>query len=154
LFIQYDNLWNYITTNFKADISGIHGIQHWRSVELYGKLIAKHSGADEDVVRLFAILHDSERMSNGFDDEHGVRSAELALNLRGSFYQLDKKRFDLLCYACKWHTIGECSDDPTIGTCWDADRIDLQRVNATPDTDMMSTAFGKKLAMEWHLSKK
>ena len=34
---------------------------------------------------------------------------------------------------------GRVSDDPTIGTCWDADRLDLRRVAIVPKTGLMST---------------
>ena len=34
----------------------------------------------------------------------------------------------------------------TIGTCWDADRLDLGRVGVIPSVDFMSTHAGKKAA--------
>ncbi|MCA9794566.1 MAG: hypothetical protein KC910_22315, partial [Candidatus Eremiobacteraeota bacterium] len=45
------------------------------------------------------------------------------------------------------HEKGRVSQDPTIGACWDADRLDLDRVGKAPDPDLMSTPTGKKLAL-------
>jgi hypothetical protein len=33
---------------------------------------------------------------------------------------------------------------PTIGVCWDADRLDLPRVGTRPTSDRMSTPYGKQ----------
>ena len=41
---------------------------------------------------------------------------------------LTDERFQLLHYACVWHTDGGHHDDPTIGTCWDVDQLDPGRV--------------------------
>ena len=38
------------------------------------------------------------------------------------------------------------SEHPTIGTCWDADRLDLGRVGIVPQPKFMSTAFAKEVA--------
>jgi len=54
----------------------------------------------------------------------------------------------LLDYAIRHHVDGDVSDDPTIGTCWDADRLDLGRVGIVPDERYMSTARGKELSRE------
>ena len=47
--------------------------------------------------------------------------------------------------ASNGHTGGGLSKDPTIGTCWDADRLDLPRVGVIPTPDFLSTAAAKKL---------
>jgi uncharacterized protein len=36
------------------------------------------------------------------------------------------------------------SEVPTIGVCWDADRLDLTRVGIMPDPEFFSTAAGKE----------
>ncbi|MCA9790206.1 MAG: hypothetical protein KC910_00365 [Candidatus Eremiobacteraeota bacterium] len=36
--------------------------------------------------------------------------------------------------------------DPTIATCWDSDRLDLDRVGVDPDPAFLSTAAARKLA--------
>jgi hypothetical protein len=75
-----------------------------------------------------------------------TRGAEYAKTLHGVAYDLPNDRFELLYYACVWHTDGEHHDDPTIATCWDADRLDLGRVGMVPDPDFMSTDFGREIA--------
>jgi uncharacterized protein len=59
---------------------------------------------------------------------------------------LDDVSFALLEEACIWHTDRDFSDNPTIGTCWDADRLDLGRVGMIPNPKFMSTPFGKEIA--------
>jgi uncharacterized protein len=46
----------------------------------------------------------------------------------------------------RYHTSGLTSPDPTIGTCWDADRLDIGRVGITPCGHYMSTVAGKDVA--------
>jgi uncharacterized protein len=97
-------------------------------------------------VRLFAVLHDSNRHSDGHDPEHGARAAAWARELNATHLHLDAPRLGLLCDAMTWHDKGRVSDDPTVGTCWDADRLDLPRVGVRPATRLMSTAEGRRLA--------
>jgi uncharacterized protein len=80
------------------------------------------------------------------DPDHGLRGAQFARSLNGSLFHLDDQRFALLDYACTWHTDVDHSNDPTIGTCWDADRLDLGRVGMIPNRNLMSTDFGKLIA--------
>ena len=86
------------------------------------------------------------RLHDGMDFEHGPRGAAFAATLRGTLFDLSDAHFDLLSYACTWHPHGEVSDDPTIGTCWDADRLDLERIGCRPVAQFMSTEFGRKIA--------
>ena len=60
---------------------------------------------------------------------------------------LPDEHFELLQYACVWHTHGLLNNDPTIGTCWDADRLDLARVGIQPDAHFMSTEFGRQMCL-------
>ena len=139
-------LWNLVSRQFHSPVYSVHGPDHWRRVERNGLLLATRTGADVTVVRLFALFHDSRRVHDGWDDGHGARGAEFAASLRGSEYMLDDNRFELLRYACVWHTDGKYHEDPTIGTCWDADRLDLGRVGIIPDATFMSTEFGREIA--------
>jgi uncharacterized protein len=128
----------------------IHGPPHWARVEQFGLRLCETTGADRLVVRLFSIFHDCRRESDGLDPDHGSRGAEQARRLRGTLFELDDERFALLCEACGHHTDGKISTDPTIGTCWDADRLDLPRVGIIPDPKMLSTPAARERAMiEW-----
>jgi uncharacterized protein len=142
----FAELWQLVIGQCLAPAFSIHGPDHWRRVERNGLLLATRTGADIAVVRLFALFHDSRRENDGWDDGHGARGAEYATSLRGTAYELSDDRFELLHYACVWHTDSEHHDDPTIATCWDADRLDLGRVGVIPDPKFMSTDFGREIA--------
>lgn len=148
--IHFDLLWQYVALEFKEDINGCHGLSHWKRVEKYGLRIARHSGADETVVRLFALFHDAMRINNDVDEDHSMKGAELVADLRKVLYTLNDTRFELLYNACRFHTDGHVSEDTTIGTCWDADRLDMWRVNMQPDERYMSTERGRKLAGRYY----
>lgn len=144
--IDYESLWKRVTQEFYCGHTSLHGPLHWRRVERNGILLATRTQANESVVRLFALFHDSCRENDGWDPQHGARGAELALSLLGNAYQLSDSEFDQLHYACTWHTEGTGHDDITIATCWDADRLDLGRVGIVPDPKRMCTAFGREIA--------
>jgi uncharacterized protein len=145
--IAFDALWTEVIAmpSHRSPYS-VHGPDHWRRVERNGCMLAARTGAVVTVVRLFALFHDSRRENDGHDPCHGLRGAGLATRLRGSRFHLSDEHFELLRYACEWHTEGHHHDDPTIGTCWDADRLDLGRVGMIPDPSYMSTEFGAEIA--------
>lgn len=98
------------------------------------------------MARLFALLHDCRRQNEGRDPEHGVRAAEFAQELYNiGMLGLDSGQLATLKYAMIHHNGGQVSGDPTIGVCWDADRLDLPRVGTTPNIDLMSTQYARKL---------
>jgi len=127
--------------------SNIHGLAHWRQVEFNGLMLAKKTGADITVVRLFALFHDSKRESDGYDDKHGGRGAEFAKKCRDEKrFELSDEQFEKLFHACTHHTTERSSGDPTIDTCYDADRLDLGRVDFTLDPMKMATTAGALIA--------
>jgi uncharacterized protein len=129
---------------------GTHGLPHWARVLENGLRIASDTGADLIVMSLFAVFHDSCRVNEGWDRGHGSRGAALAAELRGTVYSVDDERFDLLHYACVHHTDGLRDGDPTVRSCWDADRLDLGRVRITPDPGRMATGFAARPdVIEW-----
>jgi uncharacterized protein len=130
-----------------------HGPEHWTRVERIGLRLAEECGADRTVVRLFALFHDSRRENDYRDNGHGWRGARLAESLRGNLFTLDDERMRLLVEACEGHTDGRTSADPTVGACWDADRLDLMRVGMYPNPKFMSTAPAKRSeVIEWAVS--
>ena len=40
---------------------------------------------------------------------------------------------------------GETTTDPTIGCCWDADRLDLGRVGIEPEAEYQSTVAAREM---------
>lgn len=144
--IDFAALQNFVYENRIYD-SNVHGLEHWRQVEFNGLLLAKKTGADITVVRLFALFHDSKRENDGYDEEHGPRGAEFAKVCREEkIFELDDERFEQLYKACKFHTTMPRTGNSTIDTCFDADRLDLGRVGFRLDPRKMATDFGAKIA--------
>ena len=124
-----------------------HGLKHWLQVEKNVILLAERTpGCDIEIARLFALLHDCRRENEGRDPEHGARAAQFTQKLYDSgMLGLDPGQLATLKFAMTHHNNGQVSDDPTIGVCWDADRLDLPRVGKTPDAALMSTRYGREL---------
>jgi uncharacterized protein len=144
--IAFRRLWSIVIAQFPMGKHSIHGPRHWKQVEENGLLLAKETGADEKIVKLFSMFHDSRRENEHIDDGHGLRGSELAQSMRGSYFDLPDDSFEILIKACRYHTDGQTTSDITIATCWDADRLDLPRVGIIPDPDRMGTAPGRRLA--------
>ena len=130
-----------------ARASMIHGADYWERVALAGMELAKETaGADPLVVWLFAGIHDSRRLSDRYDPHHGRRAAVLANELRdGGLFSVTDEQMELLEHALQSHAAGHVSKDPTIGACWDSDRLDLPRCGIAPDPTLLSTEAAKKL---------
>lgn len=149
LFAEVDlaAVWTFARSHHRLGAHSLHGPDHWERVEAHGqRLAAATAGANLLVVRLFGILHDVERQNESYDPEHGPRAATLVRRLNGDLFRLDAAQLEMLSQACEWHADGLTSDDPTIGCCWDADRLDLPRVGIRPQRSLMSTPLGQSLA--------
>ncbi len=144
--IDYQPIWDEVMSKFRLGLGSIHGYDHWTTVQGYGVKIARADDATMSVVKLFAILHDSCRLDDNTDPEHGPRAAEYAKEMRGRLFDIGDEHFDRLYYACKWHAHGMISKDTTIGACWDADRLDLGRVGIVPNVSLFSTWTGRRIA--------
>ena len=139
-----------IRGGFALNLGGIHGEAHWARVCENGLALAERTGADAEIVGLFAYLHDSKRQSDGWDLEHGQRAADYVRYLAGSLLHLPDEKLDLLVYACSHHSDGLTEADVTVQTCWDADRLDLGRINIRPHPRYLCTPAAKDLSMiEW-----
>lgn len=141
--IDLKRLFDAIRAGYALDWDGIHGASHWARVRENGLRLAEATGARTDVVELFAFLHDARRVNDAIDFAHGARGAALARALRGDAFELDDAGMDLLLEACTCHTDGMLTDDATLGTCWDADRLDLPRVWITPRPELLCTAAAR-----------
>lgn len=140
-------LWQHVIASRPYhDSFSIHGPDHWQRVERNSLILATRTGADVRVVRLFALFHDSRRLSDGWEPGHGRAGAQYAASLCGQLFDLPEDAFALLIHACEWHTETRHHEDPTIGTCWDADRLDIGRAGLIPNPDYMSTSFGQEIA--------
>lgn len=118
-----------------------HGEIHWRCVTATGLALASADPrVDRTLVFCFGLLHDTRRENEAVDPEHGPRAAEFAGDLRDDgVLRLGDEAFADLYEALRLHSEGRVSADPTIGTCWDADRLHLPRVSIVPDPAFLST---------------
>jgi uncharacterized protein len=145
---DYPAIMKMILEDYVLPIDGDHGVVHWARVLENGFRVAEAIGADNEVVTLFALFHDSRRINEYTDDEHGLRGGELAHSLRGKLVHLEDARFDLLFEACRLHTGGHLEGDATLQACWDADRLDLGRVGITPIPRRLCTDAARSL-LDW-----
>lgn len=127
----------------------LHDPSHWERVESFGHKIAKVNGADKDVISLFAYLHDARRENDDHDPEHGERAVILLDELiEANLIDISDKQYKQLIRALSVHnSLDASSDDVTVQTCWDADRLDLWRCDFIPNPDLMYTEFGKSKEM-------
>lgn len=145
-----DKLIKTILSGYELPWDGIHGITHWARVMENGLLLAEQNGADSEIVVLFAVFHDCKRQNESRDNGHGKRGGDFAYTLRKNFLILNDNRFDLLYYACASHTVGKTEGDITVRTCWDSDRLDLNRVKIKTDPDRLCTIEAKQPEIiEW-----
>lgn len=139
-----------IEGGFALDLDGIHGVDHWARVCENGLRLAEKTGADPEVLELFAYLHDSKRLSDGWDVEHGRRAGHFVESLEGSLLALGEEKLEMLVYACTHHSDGLMVAHITVQTCWDADRLDLGRIGIEPEPERLCTPAARDPAMiEW-----
>ena len=122
-----------------------HGVRHWQLVAYTGAELAREiPEADPDVVFLFGLFHDSMRFNDYVDPQHGRRGGELARRLLEGSPVIDAGCIDQLVETCDRHADGLLSADPTIGTCWDSDRLNLWRVAIVPEPARLCTEAARK----------
>jgi len=125
-----------------------HGADHWDKVDRNGvELCRRVPEADPTVVRMFAIFHDACRQDEMGDPKHGHRAADRVTRLHqeGKIEGITEDQFQKLEFACRHHNGGKPVDDPTIGVCFDSDRLDLIRVGIIPNPKLLSTDAAKGL---------
>ena len=143
-----------IRRQFRIDWNGYHGASHWARVLNHGLKVGAEAGADLLVVELFAFLHDSQRHDEYRDIHHGSRAADYIRSINGRFFDLQASRLAKLCEAATDHSGGGVHPDPTIQTCWDADRLDLGRVGIKPDAKYLSSHAAAHIEPAYALSLK
>lgn len=112
---------------------GIHGASHWARVLLNGIELCSFTGANLNILAMFSLFHDSRRVCDLIDPDHGRRGGALARSLLSGRPEWDEESLSILCEACEKHTAVKHHPNPTIQTCWDADRLDLPRIGAVVD---------------------
>jgi uncharacterized protein len=145
-----NNLIDRIKKEFALDWNGIHGYPHWMRVKENGLVLSGKTGANTTVVKLFAVFHDSKRIDDGGDPNHGKRAADFIKSLKDDLIFLTEEELDLLLFACEKHSFGLTDADVTVQTCWDADRLDLGRVGTKPNPQFLCTPAAKdQKVIEW-----
>ncbi|MFP4354466.1 MAG: HD domain-containing protein [Phycisphaerae bacterium] len=139
-----------ILSDYKLRPDGLHGLGHWARVLSIARRLAEQTGVRRDVLECFALFHDARRFGEGHDPGHGPRAAIYVCELGPRALGLDAEGLDLLQRACHGHTEGRTSDEPTIGACWDADRLDLPRAGIHADPHLLSTPAARHVELiEW-----
>jgi uncharacterized protein len=119
-----------------------HGEAHWRAVAAIGLDITElRPGVSRDIVLAFGLLHDCRRFDEDDDPGHGARAAEVIQQSTAAQNLLGADGRETLARACQGHTHERRSDDPTIGTCWDADRFNLLRLDMTLRPEFLSGSW-------------
>jgi uncharacterized protein len=126
-----------------------HGGQHWRGVAVAGAVLAETMpGIVTDTVLCFALFHDAQRENDYTDPQHGLRGAKLAFEILPRYGILFPEDMQMLWEACEQHTHAKTTANPVHAVCWDADRLNLWRVDTIPDQRFLSTDEAKK-RIEW-----
>jgi uncharacterized protein len=137
------NLFDYLVKSHALSEHGYHGPDHWLRVLQNGRLLTPLTGANLRVVELFALIHDSKRINENIDPEHGPRAALFAASLRNKWFAVTDDEMQLLDEACRLHSDGFVDSDVTVQTCWDSDRLDLGRVGIKPHPTRLCTDAAK-----------
>ena len=125
----------------------VHGLSHWQRVERNGLYLAAQENGHAEVISLFALFHDSQRLNDYEDPEHGLRGGILAAEFHpAGRLPISDEQLDSLVYACTHHTDTIYHAEPTICCCWDGDRLDLTRIGVLPDPSMLNTKCAKRIA--------
>lgn len=139
-------IFNGAVTQMKLDPFGIHGVNHWYRVYENCLMLWRHNTDVYDVPNQddwffwnFAMLHDCCRLYDTTDPGHGARAAKMIPDNDSEFNKV-------LRHAILGHTNGKVSTNYAVAICWDADRLDLDRVNIAPDPKLMSTDAGRYYA--------
>jgi uncharacterized protein len=133
-----------VQDQYLLNLNGTHGLSHWIRVWKIGEELSHSTGANMEVVKYFAFLHDVCREDEDIDLFHGVRAAKLIVGvLQPDYLHLAESDLKLLEFAVQRHTFGMTKADPTVMTCWDSDRLDLGRVGIRPHPGKLCTAAAR-----------
>lgn len=151
-FEEYSSILVEIETQFKIDFYGDHGIYHWYSVYKNTQKLSKFYEIESKVFKLFSLLHDSKRLNEDYDLEHGKLAAIYVKELYKE-KKIDLREEDLnrLIFACENHTKlnkkNTFSNDLIVQICLDSDKLDLGRVGIEPSSKYMLTSYAKTLTI-------
>jgi uncharacterized protein len=135
----FEVAWEWARATTCVTEESIHGPAHWKRVVRLALELARREGGDLLVAALFGACHDVARVHDGRDFEHGPRAAKQVHRTIATRLDLRDDQLNCLLEAVLRHTDGDVSRDPTLGACWDADRLDLVRIGFDVDLALLST---------------
>lgn len=142
---NWERLREFCVQRWPDSLGVTHGVDHWDRVAIFGRMLFV-DGVDMEVVMAFAYLHDSERINNDIDENHGERASKLIDAIRYTeLNELNDEQISILKRACKLHNKELRTGNLTIDVCFDADRMDLIRVGITPSSNRMATRIGAEI---------
>ena len=142
---QVRRVMQHCVANYKLKLEGTHGLPHWTRVLINGRRLCARVGVSHHVVDLYAILHDSQRINEGKDPQHGARAERTVAELAyGGCLNLATDDLAVLCLACRLHSTGVIDGPLLAQICWDADRLDLGRVGITPTANKLCTEAARE----------
>ena len=104
-----------ILEDYALPLGGDHGVSHRARVLENGLKLSEATGASVEVVSLFAVFHDSRRINECTDHDHGLQGADFAGELRGSVFDLDDHECNLLYRACEGQRL-KCTNCVTLSS--------------------------------------
>jgi len=138
--VLYPELVRTVVNQFGLPLRSPHGPSHWMRVRTNGLILAELTGANSRVVELFALFHDSCRKNEHLDPMHGPRAKQFVKICHNSgLIECSDEELGTLLIACDGHTSERNSENITVATCWDADRLDLPRVGIMPKPHRLCT---------------
>lgn len=130
-----------VVDEYVLGLHGIHGPKHWARVFENTQELCRATGADPLVCGLFAVIHDSKRLNEGTDPNHGPRAAEFVRKLwiNGFLKGLGEGQILSLVDCCHEHTYVRNHSDLNVRVCADSDRLDIGRIGVQVDPRFMLT---------------
>lgn len=131
---------------FDVEACGLyHGPDHWARVSQHALAVSRSLGIDPLVPFIFGLVHDSQRLDDGADPEHGPRAAAFVRSRRNDLFALlAGDAMEALALACDLHSDGQTEGEAWLRAAWDADRLDLGRVDVVPDPDYLCTDYARR----------
>jgi len=126
---------------------GYHSLAHLLEVAQLGARLALRESVNPIPVALFGLLHDATRMDDAPESSHARAAVALfdLMLMSDIRYLLLPRDAERVRAAIVGHPLGERSQDPLIGVCWDADRARLAWERGV-DPQFFSTRSGLQLA--------
>lgn len=136
----------HVHRNFDVEACGLyHGPDHWARVSQHALAVSRSLGIDPLVPYIFGLVHDSQRLDEGADPEHGPRAAAFVRKRRSDLFGfLPDDAVQALALACELHSDGQTEGEAWVRACFDADRLDLGRVNIVPDSDYLCADYARR----------